>query len=69
MQTALRNVPVSETGPPQGLVNVVGDWLYEEYTKGGGVTSLGMGTEPSATAPIALPPGEERKRILDLFRN
>ncbi len=69
METALRGVPISEPSVPEGLVNVGGDWLYEEYAKGGGISTLGTGNESSSKTPTPLPPGEERSRILDLFRN
>lgn len=69
METALRGVPVSEPAVPEGLVNVSGDWMYEEYANGGGVSTLGTGNESSGKTPSAIPPAEERSRILDLFRN
>ena len=69
METALRSVPVSEPSVPEGLVNVGGDWIYEEYAKGGGISSLGSGNESSGKSTNAMPPAEERNRILDLFRN
>ncbi|WP_416546626.1 penicillin-binding protein 1A [Limnohabitans sp. DCL3] len=70
METALRNVPVSEPPVPEGVVNVSGDWMYEEYAKGGGISSLGAGNDSSGKSPnAALPPADERNRILDLFRN
>jgi penicillin-binding protein 1A len=69
METALRGVPVSEPSVPEGLVNVSGDWMYEEYAHGGGVSTLGTGHESSGKTPSAMPPAEERSRILDLFRN
>ena len=69
METALRGVPVSEPPVPEGLVSVGGDWLYEEYAKGGGISTLGTGNAASGKAPPATPPTEERNRILDLFRN
>ncbi len=69
METALRGVPVSEPSVPEGLVNVSGDWMYEEYANGGGVSTLGTGHESSGKTPSAMPPAEERSRILDLFRN
>jgi penicillin-binding protein 1A len=70
METALRSLPISEPPVPEGLVNVGGDWMYEEYAKGGGITNLGAGTESSGKSPNApMPPAEERNRILDLFRN
>ena len=68
METALRGMPYTEPAPPEGLVKVAGEWLYDEFASGGGIRSLGM--EPQSTpSVIALPPAEERNRILDLFRN
>lgn len=99
METALKGVPVMEPTAPQGVVNVGGEWYYEEYARGGGVGSLGVdgsaaeagaprtqgsageGTpgvpgdrslansdgQPPARAPAY--PVEERRSILDLFRN
>jgi penicillin-binding protein 1A len=60
---------VAELAVPPGLVSVGGDWLYEEYTNGNSVTNLGLGKEDSGKNTVPLPPGEERNRILDLFRN
>ena len=106
METALKGVPVMEPTAPEGVVNVGGEWYYEEYARGGGVGSLGV-TAPvydnggdaagggsvhhrpsrpaGERAPAApydkslmnsdgLPPGrptppDERRSILDLFRN
>lgn len=68
MQTALRNTPHTELVVPPGLVNMGGDWMYEENAHGGGITSLGI-EEDTITTVIPLPPEEERNRILDLFRN
>ncbi len=74
MQTALKGVPVAEATPPEGVVRVGGDWYYEEYARGGGISHLGgAGLEPDpATMPESgnVPaPSEERNRILDLFKN
>jgi penicillin-binding protein 1A len=99
METALKGVPVMEPSPPEGVINVGGEWYYEEYARGSGVGSLGMsnGAEPGGTPPAVrgpsgeqapggpvdrslqnsdgLPPNqprpqnEERRSILDLFRN
>ncbi|PIT74096.1 penicillin-binding protein 1A [Limnohabitans sp. G3-2] len=70
METALRSVPISEPPVPEGLVHVSGDWMYEEYAKGGGISSLGAGNDSSGkSSNAAMPPAEERSRILDLFRN
>jgi len=64
MGYALRSTPVQEYSPTEGLVNVGGEWYYEENTHGSGVSSLGL----EETSPPA-PSTEERKGILDLFRN
>ncbi len=67
MQTALRQVPVSEYTVPEGLVQVGNEWAYEEFARGG-VTSLGLG-DKGDDKPASLPAGDEKRRILDLFRN
>jgi penicillin-binding protein 1A len=64
MAQALRTVPVSEYTAPDGVVFVNGDWYYAENSQGGGVKSLGL--EDVAPRP---PQAEERKGILDLFRD
>ena len=96
MQTALKGVPVMEPRAPEGVVNVGGEWYYDEFAPGRGVGSLGTtGAPADTTAPAAaqppapqqpydkslmnsdgLPPSragtapsEERRSILDLFRN
>ncbi|MDE2401495.1 MAG: penicillin-binding protein 1A [Burkholderiales bacterium] len=68
MSTALKNVPVQEPAPPEGVVNVGGEWFYEEYTSGTGVRELTP--EPEDTTPAAPDTtSEEKKSILDLFGN
>jgi penicillin-binding protein 1A len=67
MQTALRQVPVAEYTVPEGLVQVGNEWAYEEFARGG-VTSLGLG-DKGDDKPANLPAGDEKRRILDLFRN
>ena len=82
MGHALRGVPVTEPAPPSGVVNIGGEWYYEEYAKGAGISSVGMRDAPAVTtdAPVqaptdggtpisVLPPSDEKKRILDLFKN
>jgi penicillin-binding protein 1A len=64
MSHTLKGVPVAEFKAPEGVVNVGGEWYYQEYARGGGVTSLGL--DDKATAP---PSDEEKKGILDLFKN
>jgi penicillin-binding protein 1A len=75
MEHALKSIPTMLPVVPEGVVNVGGEWYYDEFARGAGVTSLGL-EEPTATtsterlapAPPA-PPADERLRILDLFRN
>ncbi|MFN3376299.1 MAG: penicillin-binding protein 1A [Burkholderiaceae bacterium] len=75
MEKALKGVPVMEQPVPEGVVNIGGEWFYEEYARNSGVSSLGMedvrapGGSAPAVAPAAPPPAEERNRILELFRN
>ncbi len=65
MAQALKGAPVKEATAPEGVLNVGGDWVYEEYTQGAGVPSLGLEAAPAPAPPTE----EERKGILDLFRN
>ena len=74
MEYALKGVPVSEPPVPPGVVNLGGEWYYEEFARGSGVSSLGLdgrSSEAESTSPPVqvLQPAEERRRILDLFRN
>jgi penicillin-binding protein 1A len=47
---------------------VAGEWYYEEYARNTGISSLGLEASAPA-APAQAPAPEERKQILDLFRN
>ena len=82
MDYALKGVPVSEYQTPEGLVSINGEWYYNEYARGAGISSVGVQQDPAAGsgAPPAsantpggaiqvLPPSDEKKRILDLFKN
>jgi penicillin-binding protein 1A len=63
MSQTLKGVPVEEPTVPEGLVNLGGEWYYEEYTHGSGISSLGLEDK------LPVPPSEEEKKgILDLFR-
>lgn len=80
MAEALRDVPVSEYSPPAGVIHAGSDWYYEEFGPGRGVRGLGLndpwpGAQTNPTEGEALPTEtpaqdpEERRGILDLFRN
>ena len=72
MEHALKGVPITEISAPEGVTNAGGDWAYDEYAKGAGVSNLGLedksAGEPEGTVQ-ALPPADEKKKILDLFKN
>ena len=69
MEQALKGVPVMEPTVPAGVVNVGGEWFYEEYARNAGVANLGMEAAAGAAPGSEGPAPEERTRILDLFRN
>ena len=71
MAQALKNVPVLEPAAPEGVVNVGGEWFYDEYAGGAGIKTLGMngGDNPGQPQVIPLPEADEKRRILDLFKN
>ncbi|RST53733.1 penicillin-binding protein 1A [Variovorax sp. MHTC-1] len=78
METAIKGVPVTDltATPPSGVVNVGGEWYYDDYAPGRGVATLGVEAGPTppveaiSGVPVSpAPPPEERNRILDLFRN
>jgi penicillin-binding protein 1A len=74
METALKGVPAVEPRVPEGVINIGGEWYYEEYGFGAGVRSLGLEDRPAATPPTEGAPDqqpsapEEKKSILDLFK-
>ena len=63
MTTALKGVPVQDYMPPEGVVRVGSYWVFEEFSEGRGISSVGM--EDTAPPP---PTPEERSSILDLFK-
>ncbi|WP_374410163.1 penicillin-binding protein 1A [Hydrogenophaga sp.] len=82
MSEALKGVPVTETEPPSGVIHVGNEWYFEEYGPGRGVRGLGLNdpwpgasgeSTPGGTqdgqAPRSSTDNEDRRSILDLFRN
>jgi len=68
MESALKNVPVMEFTAPEGVIHVGGEWYYDEYAKNAGVAGVALDDKPESNT-LTLPPAEEKKKILDLFRN
>ena len=60
---ALKRLPEMQMPVPEGLVQQGGDWMFEEFGHGAGVSSVGL-EDKLPQAPNA----DERKSILDLFR-
>ena len=64
MATALKNVPVAEVLPPDGVTQVDGEWRYTEWAEGGFVRNLGLDGETISPAlavrpnamPLPVPP-------------
>jgi len=76
MQAALKGVPVAPLKAPDGVLQVDGEWYFDDYAPGHGVASLGLDpalaplpAEDLAGAQVAPPAAPaERNRILDFFR-
>jgi penicillin-binding protein 1A len=66
MQHALQGVPVMEPTAPAGLTHEGGDWAYIEFSRGAGVSRVGVEDNPSNSD---LPTSDEKKNILELFKN
>jgi len=68
METALKGVPVMEPTAPEGVTRVGGEWYFEEFVKGGGVSALN--SDEKQNADHAAPANaEDKKKIMDLFKN
>jgi penicillin-binding protein 1A len=65
MEHALKSVPVTELPVPPGVVQIGGEWYYEEFARGNGVTSLGVdgrALETNAAPGSASSVGAEERR-------
>ena len=63
MAHALRNLPLQLPDVPEGLMQQGGDWVFDEFGGGAGISSVGLEDK----LPV-VPTEGERKSILDLFR-
>jgi penicillin-binding protein 1A len=68
METALKALPPTSLRVPEGVVQSGGDWAYAEFTGEAGVSTLGMEAKGDSGITSAMPAVEEKRRILDLFR-
>jgi penicillin-binding protein 1A len=63
MQSALKDVPQEPLVAPEGVMNVNGEWYYDEFGPAAGVSGLGLDDKaPQQTTD------DEKKSILDLFK-
>jgi penicillin-binding protein 1A len=63
MQHALKGVPVQERTPPEGVIQSGPYWVFDEFSEGRGISSVGLEDKLPPT-----PSADERNSILDLFR-
>ena len=49
------------------MVNIGGEWFYEEYTRSSGVRDLAPQSEEGADGAPSTPSASEKSDILDLF--
>jgi penicillin-binding protein 1A len=63
MQTALKDVPQQSLVAPEGVMNVNGEWYYNEFGPAAGVSGLGLDDKPPQQTT-----DDEKKSILDLFK-
>lgn len=84
MSEALKGVPAAAYAQPRGVIRVGGEWYYEEFGPGTSVHGIGLddpwpgqavdpgivgGTESAPATPATPLRSEDRRSILDLFRN
>ena len=63
MTPELKKLPEEPPEVPEGLIQQSGDWVFDEFGHGAGISALGLDSK------LPRPPSEEeRKSILDLFR-
>lgn len=68
MGAALKNVPIQEPVAPEGVIQIGGEWYYDEFGQGTGVSGLGLEDKiDTGNEPITAP--EEKRKILDMFKN
>jgi penicillin-binding protein 1A len=68
METVLKKTPIQQSTVPTGVVNLSGEWFYDEFGHDSGVTALELSdAEKLRNDPVPAP--EEKKKILDFFKD
>ena len=65
MQYALRNAAVAPYEPPEGVIQVNGEYYFDEFSGKGGVSALTADEDVNAPKPGS---ADEKRSILDLFK-
>jgi len=68
MGYALRSTPIREPAPPEGIVNIGNEWYFEEFTHNSHAPSTEESKAADSPGIPDVPPPEERKGLLDLFK-
>jgi penicillin-binding protein 1A len=68
MGYALRSTPIREPSPPEGIVSIGNEWYFEEYTHNSHPPLIEDGKAADSPGIPEVPPPEERKGLLDLFK-
>jgi penicillin-binding protein 1A len=68
MGYALRSTPIREPAPPEGIVNIGNEWYFEEFTHNSHTPSTEESKAADSPGIPDVPPPEERKGLLDLFK-
>ena len=68
MGTALKGVSVAELSPPEGVVNVGGEWYFDEFSPGNGAMNALVSDHDAAAKVPQAPTDDEKRSILDLFK-
>jgi penicillin-binding protein 1A len=67
MKVALSQEPIVAYPVPAGVIQVGGEWYFEEFGPSTSIRSLGMDANSSAAVPTN--PEQVRQGVIDLFRN
>jgi penicillin-binding protein 1A len=78
MKVALANEPVLEYPVPAGVIQIGGEWYFEEFGPSTSIRSLGLNTPASPSGaplldgsgnPIQSPNEVDRQGVVELFKN
>jgi penicillin-binding protein 1A len=68
MRHALKGVPITEYNVPPGIVQQGGEYYYEEFSGGRGISNVGGSDKPATEGVPPEVTETEKKSILDIFK-